>query len=217
VPINVQILPSVMDYSCQDIPMRLDIKYQPLDFEVYLHQVIDIPRTSLEEAPYNFQLETQALDIVDKIIERNLKQDQEEKTRDPIGESLPEPTINASSEITGSRINSNSHETLSPTPSCPVEVPLTPIKSTINSFRPTEESQPPESPSINQINLRDFEDINYNPFDQLELQTIDELKELDLVFQASYANRAGHSQPQPNTNYNPSTQDSSTNTMAKSL
>jgi len=47
-----------MDDSCRDIPRRLDIKNQPLEFDINLSQVMEVPRTpTLEVPPYNFKLE----------------------------------------------------------------------------------------------------------------------------------------------------------------
>jgi hypothetical protein len=166
----------VMDQSCQDIPMRLDIKHQPLNFDIYLEQEIDIPKTSIDEKPYDFQLELDALNRVDQIIGRTLN------------------TGTKCAVITSDRQNDPlTQAAIVPSPSCPMEVPLTPMKYSIGPIttncNSNQESNSNRS-TVNQINPHEFEEIHYNPFDHLELQTIDELKELDLVFQASYANRA---------------------------
>lgn len=212
-----------MDYNCRDIPMKLDIKFQPLDFDIYLSQVIDVPITSLEQEPYNFQLEIEALKRVDYILERTQKEEQDRLTK--LNESIikPEPLNNIPSPNSSDlNINiNNNHQTLennsnhivnslTPSPSCPTETPLTPMKTNItsgNSNDKLETSKEEEKSKMNKVNPRDFEDMHYNPFDHLELQTIDELRELDLVFQASYANPSGN-QIQPTTTMSDS--DSST-------
>lgn len=208
-----------MDYSCRDIPMKLDIKYQPLNFEIYLSQIIDIPRTSVEQEPYNFQLEIDALKRVDQIIERTQKQEQERLpeldeniiTHEPLN---PIPSTNSSDPITNNNINNNQEtlgntsnhivNALTPSPSCPTETPLTPMKSNLTSSNINDNlktSKEDEVGKTNKVNPRDFEDMHYNPFDHLELQTIDELRELDLVFQASYANQnPSGNQTHPTTN-----------------
>lgn len=175
-----------MDYSCRDIPMRLNIKYQPLDFDIYFSQVTDIPNTSIAEQPYNFHVENEALALVDRFIESH----KERTTEDIISEQVIEPEQCKQPTNTSADAINVPNIPLIPLPSCPIETPLTPIKSSITSQsivdsksddRPDEENS-----KLNQINPKDFEDIHYNPFDQLELQTIDELRELDLVFQAVY-------------------------------
>lgn len=233
----------VMDQGCQDIPMRLDIQHQPLNFDIYLEQVIDIPKTSIDQPPYDFHLEHEALKRVDEIIERTLSGTKLAVSDcDPHDNPLTGPdhspllkfTTNTPATVTqlGEQYNSQpetsrrvSHTNadtsrvpktlaaITPPPSCPMEVPLTPIKCFIEpttSSCPitTTESQSAIAASVrdsncnsnqeinsggatmNQINPLEFEEMHYNPFDHLELQTIDERKELDLVFQASYANRA---------------------------
>lgn len=161
-----------MDYNCRDIPMRLDIRYQPLDFEIYLSQAIEVPRTSLQEPPYDFHLESEALQIVDQILERTQV------------ENGTISTINSEDTLTNKTVPKEIG-TL-PHPSCPTEIPLTPIKSSISPQSSENDNPQP----TNLINLRDFEDTHYNPFDHLELQTIDERRELDLVFQATATNNA---------------------------
>lgn len=234
-----------MDQSCRDIPMRLDVKHQPLNFDIYLSQVIDVPKTSIDDPPYNFQLELEALEIVDRIIERTT-QEQRKQTdceepqtiRDlmdhdqiltpttvtqngqcnsqiaidssltPTPSSFQFPAFNNQIRPTASAANTsnNTIATKPPLlpPSCPIETPLTPVKcfiepnSTTNSANSNTSSNAnisnqennSDKQTVNQINPKDFEEIHYNPFDHLELQTIDELRELDLVFQASYANQA---------------------------
>ena len=228
-----------MDQSCRDIPMRLDIKHQPLNFDIYLSQVIDIPKTSLEEPPYDFKLERDALDRVDQIIERTTKKFKDADCEEHKNfqylmnqNTILTPTTVAHNEQCNSQTQFNSSSTstkssfqypasdnqdqptaiastsaIIPPPSCPAETPLTPIKCFIepttttstatangtnstatNSNNSNQENNTDKS-TVNQINPRDFEDMHYNPFDHIELQTIDELKELDLVFQASYANQ----------------------------
>lgn len=152
--------------------MRLDIKYQPLNFDIYLSQEIDVPRTSLEEKPYDFQREVDALKTVDTLLERIHNGTQKKKVFE-----LKEPFTSTSVPLTPSTISA---------PSCPTETLLTPIKSSPTEIHSTPSTQS-NGQTANQVNPRDFEDIHYNPFDHLELQTIDELRELDLVFQASYA------------------------------
>lgn len=261
--------------------MRLDIKYQPLDFEVYLSQVIDIPRvSSLEQPPYTFQLEKEALEKVDQILERTKREAQEledriksrgqqeqvaaafgtiaQSTIDnainridietsdtidttqalkqatnyetlddpppsqqqiPLGppphlQQMPTVALPPTTDITIPLVptNSTTKTPLLPVPSCPTETPLTPIKSdlatndTTNNTDLQQNQQQQQSQetvgtnNLNRVNPIDFEEINYNPFDHLELQTIDELRELNLVFQASYANQANinSNQLQPN-------------------
>ena len=191
--------------------MRLDIRHQPLNFDIYLSQVIDVPRTSIDEPAYNFKLELEALEKVDEIIQRTQSINPEGNT--PIGlvqdndiqdiiEQNTNITTTSTSERTekcnihhselASRFTTQSNNTATLlTPSCPIEVPLTPIKCTVDSTTSGISSQQNDDrPTVNQINPRDFEEMGYNPFDHLELQTIDELRELDLVFQASYANQA---------------------------
>lgn len=223
--------------------MRLDIRYQPLDFEIYLSQVIDIPRTSIEEPPYNFQLELEALDRVDQIIERTKPKDivappeqvdltqessslLEQETNSNINSTEPTITTIAnekcnsqqqiakessptSSQLAPAGPNTNgssssafpfSNKAIIHSQSCPIETPLTPIKCTVESNKTTNNSnennensnRPADRQPVNQINVRDFEDSHYNPFDHLELQTIDERRELELVFQPSYADQANN-------------------------
>lgn len=199
-----------MDYSCRDIPMRLDIRYQPLNFDIYLSQVINIPYTSLNEEPYNFQLENNALEIVNNILERTQKEQElsNKKVKTDIIEPIePLQPIEPSSSSVQLEEPSNhlkfNQQAMIPTnvsritPTCPTDdTPLTPIRTSSLSIPMIpqcntiieQQKSSIQSENINQINPEDFEDIHYNPFDQIELQTIDELKELDLVFQASYAN-----------------------------
>lgn len=234
--------------------MRLDINHQPLNFDIYMEQVIEIPKTSIDEPPYDFSLELEALKRVDQIIDRTLNetkravinhsdQEQDDHHMSP-GQSpllrfttsttlAPDTTpatvtqlqeqCNSQSISSGTthpdsnnfKIVPTTQAAMAPPPSCPMEVPLTPIKCFIEPMSTTDSTlssttmaqAPPtqtnmatncnskqesnsDRSTVNQINPRDFEEMHYNPFDHLELQTIDELKELDLVFQASYANRA---------------------------
>lgn len=168
-----------MDYSCRDIPMRLDVRHQPLNFDIYLSQVIEVPITSLQEHPYDFRLENEALCTVDQIIERN---------QEP---SEPANDCNGHNECNAISPNLVNNVFVDP-PSCPTETPLTPIKNTViptNSQSGTKEEQS-EAPIFNP---RDFEDIHcgFDPFDHAELQTIDERRELDMIFQAaSYSNQS---------------------------
>lgn len=276
-----------MDQSCRDIPMRLDINHQPLNFDIYLSQVIDIPRTpSLEVPSYDFSLEKRALEYVDQIIARiqldeqksqaalasDNQEDQlksnvvtscdlsdlidqgnppfyDDTVTTPIAASniaidsykrLTEQSVDQKQDessgqasqhqnIKSLRDGSKNTLQLAP-PTCPVETPLTPIRcfsetnepttanstisssvsaksstttncdlsklATTNHCNPnTDSSQATKDnsrkeTSVNQVNPRDFEDIHNDPFDNLELQTIDELRELNLVFQASFANQA---------------------------
>lgn len=185
-----------MDYSCRDIPMRLDVKHQPLNFDIYLSQVIDLPRTSLDEEPYNFQLELDALQKVDQILKRTQKEDAVVNPTDERETTVVEAT---NSELMGSKPSPDQLLSFNepPPPSCPTETPLTPIKSThIPSQTGNTETEPPAS---SLINPRDFEEMHFDPFDHLALQTIDERRELSLVFQASYANRAATNQLQSTT------------------
>lgn len=187
--------------------MRLDVKHQPLNFDIYLSQNIDIPKTSLDEEPYNFQLELDALQKVDHILKR-LQQvtptvtETEEQEAPVIKETKLEPQVDRSSP--GQLM---SFTEVIPPPSCPIEAPLTPIKSTYVPSNPS--NTEPEPPAGSLVNPKDFEEIHYNPFDHLELQTIDELRELDLVFQASYANQAATSQLQSTTSDSTVNHDSS--------
>lgn len=219
----------VMDYSCRDIPMRLDIHHQPLNFDIYLSQMIDVPRSSVDQQPYNFQLELQALEFVDQIIQRTQKEHETFKHQESDAAIQPNSSLEVSNCDQGTSKQSDNNNQciildhpppiaqsapLLP-PSCPVETLLTPIKSSVtlttNSCNTSDLQSSSEGSRVNQINLRDFEDTNYSPFDHLELQTIDELKELNLVFQASYANQTNdinitnnnntnHLQPTLNTN-----------------
>lgn len=231
--------------------MRLDVKYQPLNFDIYLSQVIDVPKTSLDEAPYDFTQEQKALRIVDSMLGRataeledaanggrhnpkdlldedpmlmpttiNQGSDQQCNSQSTSNSSStltskqplqpqalqdqirPVSTLSTTSTITNS-IGTNAFPSSSiflPPPSCPIETPLTPIKCLIE---PTSENSMASSvgnksnqetgsreQTVNQINPLEFEEMHYNPFDHLELQTIDERRELDLVFQASYADQA---------------------------
>jgi len=300
--------------------MRLDIKNQPLDFDIYLSQVIEVPRTpTLEVPPYNFKLELDALELVDRIIAREHLNEQRKEQNDsvaisnqhlpiqtsggcnptelieqvnppyyndilsvPVTVASPSPlscAINsqASSKAKvqqeSSQIEPSAHEhrtieefvplkPLIPPPTCPVEESLAPSKcftnpeqepSTsaavlMNNSQTTQtvksvdtdqlvigtaekkrspiseldvntltdcdqnksykdscfidtsqlsqnEIRKPDKETdkdkvVNRINPREFEELHYNPFDHLELQTIDELRELNLVFQASFADQA---------------------------
>lgn len=186
-----------MDYSCRDIPMRLDIRHQPLNFDIYLSQDIDLPRTSLDEPPYNFQLEVEALERVDMMLVRTRQEHESNEGPHILKEQIPSTSNDDSSNL--SNIQQIPHQD-PPPPSCPTEALLTPIKSTYALISPAEKPATNGS-TLNRINPQDFEDMHYNPFDHLELQTIDELRELDLVFQASYANNhASNDQVQPPTN-----------------
>lgn len=253
-----------MDYNCRDIPMKLDVNHQPLNFDIYLNHRIVIPRTCIDERPYDFQIELDALEKVNNILERSV-------SSSVINDSKPSPTTNKTDaiitnepEINGSTLMNHILETEAPTidtptdptipppipphrtlcndlslkhttpapmnptlpetpqsisvslvtvqPTCPREMPLMPTKNLITATKTmndgidtTEYSNnsnsitqqranksdniqyPNQATQVNQINLRDFEDIHYNPFDHLELQTIDERRELGLVFQAQYA------------------------------
>lgn len=300
-----------MDYSCQDIPMWLGINHQPLNFDIYLSQVIDVPRTqSLEVPPYDFKLELEALERVDRLIERGrLDEEQKQAVRNKrnseqqiinnrnlqelleqdnppyynntisvpvtVGSTIhltsatdnsqmqeEEETIQKQQQQESSVLNptvvgfpiysleagSSSTNTASlPPPTCPTEIVSTqskcyfeqPSSSTmhdnlspaadsndINKMTATEatlttattasttncdsakssdrqigtcgtkssqssdNSSNKQEPKVNYINPREFEELHYDPFDHLELQTIDELRELNLVFQASFANQA---------------------------
>lgn len=224
--------------------MRLDINHQPLNFDIYLSQVIDLPKTSLDEAPYDFQLEQEALRMVDNILERTtsnlenaisdehrnlqnlldknpmlipttVNQNYEQQCNSQTTNNSSSPTstqplhLSVSRNQIGTSTATTTIDTTTPSssiapvflppPSCPIETPLTPIKcfieSTSNSTAATNSNKSNQETSssehtVNQINPKDFEEMHYNPFDHLELQTIDELRELDLVFQASYANQA---------------------------
>lgn len=181
--------------------MRLDIRYQPLNFDIYLSQVIEVPSTCLQEPPYDFRLESEALQIVDRIIERTQTENGTLRYQEQASKKLAiYSTDEYRDDTTNNKTIPKEIGTLPP-PSCPTEIPLTPIKS---SFSPVssgnDNSQATNSTVGSLINLGDFEDTHYNPFDQLELQTIDELRELDLVFQASYANQANNNQLQTTTN-----------------
>lgn len=161
--------------------------------------MIEVPRTSLQEPPYDFRLESEALQIVDRILERT--QADNKRPQDQLREgSAIDTTIEHSDDTATDTTVPKEIGTLPP-PSCPTEIPLTPIKS---SFCPlnSDNDNPQQTNSTpgNLINLGDFEDTHYNPFDHLELQTIDELRELDLVFQASYANQANSNQLQTTAN-----------------
>lgn len=186
-----------MDYSGRDIPMRLDVKHQPLNFDIYLSQNIDIPKTSLDEEPYNFQLELEALQKVDQILKRKQEEIPEAKTDEQEELALEDIQEQPEGENSSPGQLMSFNEAIPP-PSCPIEAPLTPIKSTYFGSNPSKpEPEPPVAGSL--VNPRDFEEIHYNPFDHLALQTIDELRELDLVFQASYANQATTNQLQSTT------------------
>lgn len=197
-----------MDHLCRDIPMKLDIRRQPLDFSIYLHQVIEVPQTSAGEPAYNFQCEIKALETVNQIIENNIKRQQEQQTAssEPTQQSDPVADPNDLSPLASQ--SSRLPNTEQPPFHIPLtslepirrqqtqEAPLTPIKSDFldNKSRPADPSNisvptQDEAPA-NNINPSDFEDIHYDPFDHFELQTIDERRELDLVFRASYADQA---------------------------
>lgn len=194
-----------MDYSCRDIPMILDIRYQPLNFDIYFSQVIEVPRTSLQEQPYDFKSENEALEKVDQIIERTQRENEDFKSildAESKSQIPSEPTSDSSNISDTDAINQNLVNTvLVAPPSCPTETPLTPIKSTViptsssgsltTATNSQEEQQ--KQPEVPLFNPRDFEDIHYkfDPFDHAELQTIDERRELDMIFQAaSFANQS---------------------------
>lgn len=206
-----------MDYSCRDIPMKLDINHQPLDFNIYLEQIIDIPKTSLDEPPYSFQAENDAIKKVESIITRV-----QEKSQKVLDAEYQRKSVENSSryEDQDQVTKNNTIERLEGAipPTCPIETPLTPMKGTLIPVKPCADNSERASdrPILNQVNLREFEDLHYNPFDHIELQTIDERRELDLVFRASYA---GHSReaffPQPTTT-DCSTTKEGTDTITKS-
>lgn len=184
-----------MDYNCKDIPMKLDVKHQPLNFDIYLNNRVQIPRTSVNEQPYDFHLELDALQRVNQILARTSKEDNKPiKSSNGASSNL----LDSDHHPTGSGLSSNANDTSSPSPpqtlpppSCPVETPLTPIKSSyLSNIRNSEQTTLSDSTHTNHVNPKDFEDTHYNPFDHLELQTIDERRELDLVFQASYASQS---------------------------
>lgn len=196
-----------MDYSCQDIPMRLDIRYQPLNFDIYLSQVIEVPRTSLQEQPYDFHSENEALERVDQIIERTQRENKDLNlildTNSTKSQIPSEPTSDCNNISDTDAINQNLvNNVLVAPPSCPTETPLTPIKSTVIPTSSSDGSSATATNSQEQqqkqseaplFNPRDFEDIHYkfDPFDHAELQTIDERRELDMIFQAaSFANQS---------------------------
>lgn len=199
-----------MDYWCQDIPMRLDVRFQPLNFDIYLREVIEVPRTSLDQN-YDFSCERQALDKVDQIIKRIY--DEEHKNvaieMPALNELKPETLTNSATQpsIKGEdtleqlqpqslpNLNNMHLQTIPSftlgsalsTASCPTETPLTPT--TLTHFSSTNHLKQQKN-ETNRVNPREFEDNDYNPFDQVELQTIDDMRELDLVFKASYANKS---------------------------
>lgn len=194
-----------MDYSCRDIPMILDIRYQPLDFDIYFSQVIEVPRTSLQEQPYDFRSENEALEKVDQIIERTQRENEDFKSILNAKSKIQIPSEPTSDSSNISDTDANNQNLVNPVivapPSCPTETPLTPIKST---FVPTSScgsattatislEKQQKQPEVPLFNPRDFEDIHYkfDPFDHAELQTIDERRELDMIFQAaSFANQS---------------------------
>lgn len=188
-----------MDYSCRDIPMRLDINHQPLNFDIYLSQVIEIPKTSLDEPPYNFQVEIDALDRVENIIERNQQRSKAELSDQPVDPTIQSKQQNCEQSQSLSIIDEHLErrnivdrvEGAIP-PTCPIETPLTPIKGTLIPDKPccTNSENVLDRPVLHQVNPKEFEDTHYNPFDHIELQTIDERRELDLVFRASYADHS---------------------------
>lgn len=168
-----------MDYNCRDIPMKLDVKHQPLNFDIYLDNRIEIPRTSIDEKPYDFKLELHALQMVDQILQRS------QHKKDTNLEDKIEQHSNIS-QLSPSPSPPSSSSNKFPVPSCPTEGPLTPVKSDLLSENGRINTSEQKENPANRINPKDFEDIHYNPFDHLELQTIDERRELDLVFRASY-------------------------------
>lgn len=185
--------------------MRLDIRYQPLNFDIYLSQVIEVPRTSLQEQPYDFHSENEALERVDQIIERTQRENKDLNSildTDSKSQIPSEPTSDFNNISDTDAINQNLVNTvLVAPPSCPTETPLTPIKSTVipsssssdGSSATGTNSQHQKQSEAPLFNPRDFEDIHYkfDPFDHAELQTIDERRELDMIFQAaSFANQS---------------------------
>lgn len=252
-----------MDYNCRDIPMKLDVNHQPLNFDIYLNHRIVIPKTCIEEKPYDFQIELDALEKVNTILERTvssgvINNSQLSPTTDTttdqtnIGEiegvglnhifESGSPTIDTQTDLSSPppipphktlcnnqlsdsisippldqahpeiSQSTNSFTTVTVQPTCPREMPLMPTKNPITATKTTNDSvdstdhlsnsnsitqeqanksdnihKSDQGSQVNQINPRDFEDIHYNPFDHLELQTIDERRELGLVFQALHA------------------------------
>lgn len=199
--------------------MKLDIKYQPLNFDIYLEEIIDVPRTSLDEPPYSFKLENDALEKVEDIIaraqEKSLTVNNPDDQPGTVGNSCK---LKGSDDATKKNAVELSEGAIPPT--CPIETPLTPIKGTLIPYKPQSDvsEKASDQPALNRVNPKEFETLHYNPFDHLELQTIDERRELDLVFQASYA---GHSReaffPQTNTADCSTTQEGTMpNTITKS-
>lgn len=52
--------------------MKLDVRFQPLDFDIYLSEVIDVPTITSNE--YDFSIEHQALKTVDDILHKSTKE-----------------------------------------------------------------------------------------------------------------------------------------------
>lgn len=172
--------------------MRLDIRYQPLDFDVYLSQRIDFPQ-SVDSFRYDFSGEEEALNNVNIILETvNKERAQLESSKTQQDEEIPAITP------TTAILN---HQSSLPAIINPEPFYIAPQPTP----QPAESAIDPKSTNIitNLVNPCDFEDSSFNPFDHVELQTIDELRELDLVFQASYANS------------NEAQNDSSTSAVAK--
>lgn len=202
-----------MDFACcRDIPMFVDIRHAPLNFDVYINQILDVPKTSAESEAYDFSKETKALSLVDGIILRTAKEHRElsetvqadstqnedtaidhcDKNTQLDNESQSEPA-RAKTKVAGT---ASSIVIPLLIPSCPTDTPLTPIKSSdlgspsnATSNKSETQTQASSNSTTNRVNPKEFEDLHFNPFDHLELQTIDERKELDLVFRASYANK----------------------------
>lgn len=59
-----------MNNTYEDVPMQLDPKHQPLDFGIYLSQLVRISRATytLYEEPYTFKLEKDALKMVEQLL-----------------------------------------------------------------------------------------------------------------------------------------------------
>lgn len=176
-----------MDHYCQDIPMKLDVKHQPLNFDIYLNNRVEIPRTSIDEEPYDFRLEIDALNRVNKILDRNKRKpeiyDERQEETSELGDQHDFQQHQQQEQQPQQDLCQQSIENLTE-PVATSAAPLTPIKSNLVPDSETETSRQNGTTS-QQINPREFEEVHYNPFDHLELQTIDERRELDLIFKAS--------------------------------
>lgn len=224
--------------------MKLDVKHQPLNFDIYINHNVIIPRTSLEDEPYTFHTELDAIEQVNRILQRTVSEGNHvNKNSQSVPQDLDSDVNNKNLNVNGAFVLPETlslsmdtidkqvqpppvppHRTdicssiytqppppiplhtnsISMTmPSCPTEIPLMPIKMTTtnitvcnrsdqnsiqDSLNKSENVGNQQSTiAVNHVNPRDFEDTHYNPFDHLQLQTIDERRELGLVFQALHA------------------------------